>query len=108
LTATPSRSAACPHGTLSQKLNPAPFQTLTPCAASTGSGSENLPKKPEPTWTTNRNTRTNPDKSGKIRVNPAKSGQKTKIKKIPGSGDGDRKRKNLLSTARLRLALQPR
>ena len=32
---------------------------------------------------------TNPEKSGQIRVNPAKSGQKMKIQKIPGFGDGD-------------------
>jgi hypothetical protein len=31
----------------------------------------------------------NPDKSGQIRVNPAKSGQKMKFQKIPGSDDTD-------------------
>ena len=66
---------------LTQKLSPGPLQTQTPCSASTGICSENLPRKPEPTRKTNRNTRKNPAKSAKIRVNPGESGQKMKIKK---------------------------
>jgi hypothetical protein len=48
---------------------------------------------PDSTRKTKPQTRTNPEKSGQIRVNPAKSGQKMKILKIPGTGDGDRRRK---------------
>jgi hypothetical protein len=75
---------------LAQKLNPAPLQAQTPSTASTGNYPKKRQKIPDSTRKTNRKTRTNPEISGQIRVNPAKSGQKMKIQKIPGAGDGDR------------------
>ena len=78
---------------LTQKLNPGPLHTQTRCTAGTGNDPKERQKMPDSNRKTNRKTRTNPEKSEQIRVNPAKSGQKMKIQKIPGIGDGDRRRK---------------
>ncbi|MGA2176370.1 MAG: hypothetical protein ABSH38_15440 [Verrucomicrobiota bacterium] len=66
-----------------------PVQPQTPCTAGTGNHSEKRQKMPDSTRKTKPKTRTNPEISGQIRLNPGKTGQKMKNQKTPGFGDSD-------------------